>query len=126
MTEARTTTGADTTSPEGVDLDVVRVELASALLAEPGVLRVEPTLAGMVRAWSADPAPKDLIRISVQDGTADVALHLAVQGLPARLVAHRVRDLVRRVLREHRLDPGSVELSVLTIEAAPPVLETAG
>lgn len=122
MTETRT----PSTSPADVDLDVVRGELASALLGEPGVLRVEPTLAGMVRAWSADPAPEDLIRISVQGGVADVALHLAVQGLPARLVAHRVRDLVRRLLREHRLDAGSVGVSVLTVEAAPPVLETVG
>lgn len=121
-----TETGTPSTSPADVDLDVVRGELASALLGEPGVLRVEPTLAGMVRAWSADPAPEDLIRISVQGGVADVALHLAVQGLPARLVAHRVRDLVRRLLREHRLDAGSVEVSVLTVEAAPPVLETVG
>lgn len=121
-----TETGTPAASTADVDLDVVRGELASALLAEPGVLRVEPTLAGMVRAWSADPAPEDLIRISVQGGVADVALHLAVQGLPARLVAHRVRDLVGRLLREHRLDAGSVEVSVLTVEAAPPVLETVG
>ncbi|WP_135849621.1 hypothetical protein [Serinibacter arcticus] len=122
-----TETGAGATpSPQDLDLDTVRGDLAAALLAEPGVLRVEPTLAGMVRAWSADPAPEDLIRIAVQDGTADVALHLAVQGLPARLVAHRVRDLVRRLLREHGLDTGSVEVSVLTVEGAAPVPETVG
>jgi len=123
MTEA---TAGTTASPEGVDLDVVRSSVASALLAEPGVLRVEPTLAGMVRAWSADPAPEDLIRISVQGSTADVTVHLAVQGPPARLVAHRVRDLIGRLLGEHRLDAGSIEVSVLTVEGRPTAVEAVG
>lgn len=100
------------------EVDVVRRDVAAALLAEPGVLRLEPTLATMVRAWSTAPAPDELVRVTTTDGTVDVAVHLAVQGEEARLVAHRARAVVRTLLAEHGHVPGSVEVSVLTVEPA--------
>lgn len=105
-----------TTRGSGVDL--VRRDVASALLAEPGVLRLEPTLATMVRAWSTAPAPDELVRVTTTGGTVDVAVHLAVQGEEARLVAHRARAVVRRLVADHGHVPGSVEVSVLTVEPA--------
>jgi len=96
--------------------DAVRREIAQAILADPGVLRVEPTLATVVRSWSTAPDPEDLVRLTLTGGTGDVAVHLAVQGDEARLVAHRVREVVRELLVEHGLEPGSVEVSVLTVE----------
>lgn len=96
--------------------DVVRREVAQAILADPGVLRVEPTLATVVRSWSTAPDPEDLVRLTPTGGAVDVAVHLAVQGDEARLVAHRVREVVRGLLVEHGLEPGSVEVSVLTVE----------
>ena len=96
--------------------DAVRREIAQAVLADPGVLRVEPTLATVVRSWSTAPDPEDLVRLTPTGGSIDVAVHLAVQGDQARLVAHRVREAVRALLVEHGLEPGSVEVSVLTVE----------
>ena len=96
--------------------DAVRREVARAVLADPGVLRVEPTLATAFRSWSTAPGPDELVRVTSVGGTVDVAVHLAVQGDQARLVAHRVREAVRALLVEHGLEPGSVEVSVLTVE----------
>lgn len=104
--------------PRDDQVDLVRRDVAAALLAEPGVLRLEPTLATMVRAWSTAPAPEELVRVTTTGGTVDVAVHLAVQGEEARLVAHRARAVVRRLVVEHGHVPGSVEVSVLTVEPA--------
>lgn len=126
MSETSTARRAEDRSPRGrrgpVD-DVVRRALAAAVLADPGVLRVEPTLATMVRAWSAVPAPEDLVRVTSDGEVVDVVVHLAVRGDEARLVAHRVRALLRQVLTEHGLVPGTVEVSVLTFE--PPAVPEA-
>lgn len=100
------------------EIDEVRSDVAAALLADPGVLRLEPTLATMVRAWSTAPVPDDLVRVASAGGVVDVAVHLAVQGEEARLVAHRARAVVRTLLAEHGHVPGSVEVSVLTVEPA--------
>jgi hypothetical protein len=112
-------------TPWGGEVDLVRRDVAAALLADPGVLRLEPTLATMVRAWSTAPAPEELVRVTTTDGAVDVAVHLAVQGEEARLVAHRARAVVRRLVVEHGHVPGSVEVSVLTVEPAE-VPETVG
>lgn len=103
-----------TTRPS--EIDELRRDVAAAVLADPGVLRLEPTLATMVRAWSTAPAPDELVRLVSTGGVVDVALHLAVQGDEARLVAHRARAVVRTLLAEHGHVPGSVEVSVLTVE----------
>lgn len=103
-----------TTRPS--EIDELRRDVAAAVLADPGVLRLEPTLATMVRAWSTTPAPDELVRLVSTGGVVDVALHLAVQGDEARLVAHRARAVVRALLAEHGHVPGSVEVSVLTVE----------
>lgn len=96
--------------------DAVRREVARVVLSDPGVLRVEPTLATAVRSWSTAPAPDELVRVTSVAGAVDVAVHLAVQGDQARLVAHRVRESVRELLVAHGMEPGSVEVSVLTVE----------
>lgn len=106
------------TAPRPGETDVVRRDLAAALLADPAVLRLEPTLSSMVRTWSTAPTPEDLVRVVTTGGTVDVAVHLAVRGEEARLVAHRVREVVRRLLVERGHVPGSVEVSVLTVEPA--------
>ena len=104
--------------PRDDQVDLVRRDVAAALLAEPGVLRLEPTLATMVRAWSTAPAPEELVRVTTTGRTVDVAVHLAVQGEEARLVAHRARAVVRRLVADHGHVPGSVEVSILTVEPA--------
>lgn len=97
--------------------DVRRV-LATAVLAVPGVVRLEPTLstAGPGVLLRNDPA--DGLHLLLRPGSADVDINIATgTAHQARAVAHQIHAVVASTLALHGHKPGAVTVSVLTIEA---------
>lgn len=93
----------------------VRSALASAVLAVPGVVRLEPTL--------STAGPSILLRHDPADGlhlllrTGDVDVNLATSSShQARAVAHEVHAVVASTLALHGHQRGAVTVSILTID----------
>ena len=103
----------DTEPPE----DLLRRAVAETVLAEPGVLRIEPTLLGAVRALRGDQDPGGAVQVTVRAALTDVTVHLAVRAdHEARLLAHRVHAAIAEVVTTHGGVPGSIDVSILAIE----------
>jgi hypothetical protein len=95
-------------------------ELAEAVLAVPGVVRLEPTISTAGPSILLRPSPTDGIHVIDRAGVADVDISLATSAAcEARTVTHLVQTVVAKLLEVHGYTRGSVAVSVLTIHPGP-------
>ena len=100
-------------------LDVVLAGLADAVLAVPGVVRLEPTLSTSGPGVLLHRSPTDGIRLLDRAGVADVDVNIATTAAcQAREVTHHVQACITSLLPTHGYTPGSTAVSVLTIDPA--------
>lgn len=91
--------------------------ITDAVLAVPGVVRLEPTLSTAGPGVLLHRGPTDGIRLLERAGVVDVDANIATTATcQAREVTHRVQAGLAALLTEHGYIPGSVAVSVLTIE----------
>lgn len=122
MPDTPTGTPADT-SADGVVVasrtrpDVLLAAMAEAVLTVPGVVRLEPTLSTAGPGVLLHRSPTDGLRLLDRAGVADVDVNLATTAAcQARAVTHHVQDCISGLLHAHGYTPGSVAVSVLTID----------
>ena len=115
--------------PERAATDArLRVEVARAVAAVDGVLRIEPTLNGLLRRVPGhlrrdrnDPADPEAVQIKTFGSITDVSLDVAVRGSGQALAsAEAVEQVVGAVLADHDREPGRVRIGVLAIEYPDP------
>ncbi|WP_066289564.1 Asp23/Gls24 family envelope stress response protein [Arthrobacter sp. B6] len=106
---------------------------ARTALDTRGVLRLEPTLKGLLTHLRTGTiqnlrrtdtrttsARHDGVFVTVHNGIADVQLDIATDIAFAALeVAHAVREQIARTISHTGLIPGRIDISVLAIEHAP-------
>ena len=98
---------------------VVLTALAEAVLAVPGVVRLEPTLSTAGPSVLLHRTPTDGIRLLARAQTAEVDVNIAtVATCQARSVTHEVQARTAQVLTTHGYPVSTVTISVLTIEAS--------
>jgi len=92
--------------------------VASAVLAIPGVVRLQPTLSTSGPGLLIHRNPSDGIRFLTRAGTAEVDVSIATTtaACEARGVVHHVRATVADVLIAHGHRPGTIAVSVLAVE----------
>ncbi len=94
--------------------------IKAAVLAVPGVVRLEPTLSTGGPAVLLRRGPTDGIRLLDRAGVVDVDVDIATAAAwQAREVTHHVQAGLAALLLVHGYVAGSVTVSVLTIEAVP-------
>ena len=95
--------------------------VAEAVLAVPGVVRLEPTLSTAGPGVLLHRSPADGIRLLDRAGVVDIDVNLATTAAcQAREVTHRVRADLAALLPAHGYTTGSVAVSVLAIDPASP------
>jgi len=98
---------------------VVLKALAEAVLAIPGVVRLEPTLSTTGLGLLLHQDPTDGIRLLIRAGAAEVDINIATRAdCQARAVTHQVQADTARLLRAHGYQTSSTAVSVLTIVPA--------
>lgn len=96
--------------------DVLRQRLGQLVLAHPGVLRLEPTLLGAVQGLGR-PTSLDGLRLTTRGGVVDLDVSVATRAdRQARASVLELHQQLVDVVVEHGYVPGTVEISVLTIE----------
>lgn len=96
--------------------EALRQRLGQLVLSHPGVLRLEPTLLGAVQGL-ARPTGLDGLRLTTQGRVVDLDVSLATRAdRQARASVIELHRQLLDVVVEHGYVPGTVEISVLTIE----------
>lgn len=99
--------------------------IVAAVLDLAGVIRLEPSMKGLLRrAGSLRPPGRasstlgaDGVSVSTFGTITDVVVDAAADtSRPALTTAREVRSAVHHSLREHHLEPGRVEVNILTVE----------
>ena len=102
----------------GVEPTALTAALAGAVLAVPGVARLEPTLSTAGPRMLLSRSPADGVRVSGNSHGVDVDVNLATTAAyQARAVTHQVQASILSTLTAHNCIAGSVTVSVLTIDA---------
>ena len=111
-------TGATALEPpaDADPADGLRERLGRAVLAHPGVLRLQPTLLGTVQGL-ARPSSLDGLRLTTQGRVVDLDVNVATRAdRQARASVVELQQQLRDLVVAHGYEPGTVEISVLTIE----------
>lgn len=96
-------------------VEALRVQVGALVAAHPGVLRLEPTLAGVVQALRR-PAGPDGVQLVAHGRVVDVDVNLATRSdHQARATATELQEQLVALVAGHGLVPGSVEISVLRV-----------
>ncbi len=116
-TDVERTAATDATGP--IDTELLGRLLTETVTAVPGVLRIEPSLTGAMRALvRAQEAPRSQVELTVRDREVDVSVSIATSAdHEARDVAHQVRDAVAGVVRAHDGEIGELAVCVLSVDA---------
>ena len=105
-----------TVAPTRPGTNAVLTAVADAVLAVPGVVRLEPTLSTAGPSMLLRHRPTDGIRLLDRAGVVDVDVYLCTTAAhQARAVTHQVQAGIAGVLTAHGYTPGPVTVSVLTI-----------
>lgn len=101
--------------------EVLLTSLADAVLAVPGVIRLEPTLSTAGPRVLLGRRHTDGLHVLQRAGSADVDLNVATSSThQARTVAHQISACITETIAAHGYTTGSVAVSVLTIKSAEP------
>lgn len=96
--------------------EVLLTALADAVLAVPGVARLEPTLSTAGPRVLLGHRHTDGLHVLDRSGMADVDVNLATSSdYQARTVAHEVHRTISEVLAAHGYATGSVAVSILAV-----------
>ncbi len=115
--EALPASAADSTPPSS-QVEVRRA-LAAAVIAVPGVVRLEPTLSTAGPRVLLRRDPTDGLHLLIRAGSAEVDVNIATSTThQARAVTHQIQASIASTLTTHGHRPGAVTVSVLTIEAS--------
>ncbi|RJT74884.1 hypothetical protein D6T63_18370 [Arthrobacter cheniae] len=119
-----------------VDLDLIAGTLRAALLAEPGLLRLEPTIRSTLtrlkvssskafhqrlRPANADPtvASSDGLILTLTDGVLNMQIDIATDiSHQALNVAEKLQVVAAKVTEQSGLTIGKIDLTILSIEGA--------
>ncbi|GAA1846421.1 hypothetical protein GCM10009714_30530 [Microlunatus capsulatus] len=109
-------------APPSVDDDALASALVTAVLATPGVVRLEPTLQAALRRLRRDrgagAGPPGELRLTRRGDVVDVGVDLVTApDAQARRTAEAVRERLRSQLAASGLRVGALSVSVLSIEA---------
>jgi hypothetical protein len=120
-----------------VDLDLVADTLRTALLAEPGLLRLEPTIRSTltrlkvsssrafqqrVRPDSGEPttSSSDGLILTMTDGVLNVQIDITTDiEHQALTVAERIQATAAEIIQRSGLTVGTIDLTILAIEGTP-------
>ena len=120
MPDASSTTGPIGANPRSSS-EVLLTALADAVLAVPGVVRLEPTLSTSGPRVLVGRHHTDGLHVLQRSGEADVDVNVATSSTyQARTVAHQVHTSIAEVLVANGYTAGSVAVSVLRINPAAP------
>ncbi|SDS92258.1 hypothetical protein SAMN04488543_2649 [Friedmanniella luteola] len=109
---------ADGPEPVVAD-DALSSSLVTAVLATPGVVRLEPTLQAALRrlGGSTGTGATGEVRVTRRGEIVDLSVDVVTEpDAQARRTAEAVRARLRTLLAEQGLQAGSVSVSVLSIE----------
>lgn len=112
--------------------DELRRAAAAAIIALPGVVRLEPTLSNALRRLHTATVAKaatgnettysaaDGIRLTRRGDLIDIHVDITITTTPAaNLTAETVRDTLRSAIVAYRLLPGEVTVTVLKLQPVP-------
>ncbi|KNH23064.1 hypothetical protein ACU18_00405 [Arthrobacter sp. ZBG10] len=119
-----------------VNLDVLADALTAALLSQPGLLRLEPTVRSVMQKFKitskvlrqdteaaggqTSTATRDGLHITVDDGLvhvqADIATAIDHRALG---LAEHAQEIIADTIRRNGLRVGGVDVTILAIEASP-------
>lgn len=116
------------------NLDVLAESLTAALLSQPGVLRLEPTVRSVMQKFKitsrlvrqeaeggdGEPvtATRDGLQISITAGRVHVQVDIATAVEHRALaLAEQAQDLIADTIRTSGLRVGGVDVTILAIEA---------
>lgn len=120
-----------------VDLTLVTETLRASLIAQPGLLRLEPTVRSALkrlkissvnalhqtlRPESAGPdvATSDGLVLSLVDGVLNAQIDIATDiGYPALGLAERLQAVAAETIQRSGLTVGTIDVTILSIEGAP-------
>ncbi|MBG6218242.1 hypothetical protein IWX75_002723 [Arthrobacter sp. CAN_A6] len=120
-----------------VDLDLVADALRVALLAEPGLLRLEPTIRSTLtrlkvssskafhqrlRPDSAEPtvSSSDGLILTLADGVLNLQIDIATDISHQALgLAEKLQAIAAETIQRSGLTVGRIDLTILSIEGAP-------
>lgn len=119
------------------DLDPVVEQLRSVLLAEPGLVRLEPTVRSTVQRLKLTPVAlfqqtfgadgeepvvsvTDGLTLSLTGSTVNVHIDIATDvDHPALTLSRKLQVLAATTLERHGLAVGTIDVTILSIEEAP-------
>ena len=120
-----------------VDLDLVAEQLRSALLTEPGLLRLEPTVRSTVqrlklmsvavfqqtfRSEGEEPSVSvtDGLTLSLAGNTVNAHLDIATDvAHPALALSKRLQSITAETIKRNGLTAGTIDVTILSIEGTP-------
>lgn len=119
-----------------VTLDVLADALTAALLSEPGLLRLEPTVRSVMQKFkitsrllrqdtgngTGEPAmaTRDGLQITAAGGAVHVQADIATAFEHRALgLAERAQEVIAETIRRSGLEVGAVDVTILAIEASP-------
>ncbi|KNC18855.1 hypothetical protein AC792_09700 [Arthrobacter sp. RIT-PI-e] len=120
-----------------VDLDLVVEQLRAVLLAEPGLVRLEPTVRSTVqrlklmsvavfqqtfRPAGEDPTVSvtDGLTLSLTGTTVNVHIDIATDiAHPALVLSERLQAITAETIQRNGLTTGMIDVTILAIEGTP-------
>ncbi len=97
-------------------VEVLREQVGELVVAHPGVLRLEPTLLGALHGLGQR-SSLDGIQLDVHGRIVDLDVNVATRaGYQARASLIELRRQLAALVTTHGYVPGTLEISVLTIE----------
>lgn len=123
--------------PRIVDLDTIAEALKTALTAQPGLIRLEPTVRSVLkriklasvnavhhnlRPDSPDPtaSARDGLILSLTDGVLNVHIDIAADIVhPALNLAETLQHIAAETIQSSGLTVGRIDVTILSIEANP-------
>lgn len=118
-TTAPATLSSSAAPPAGTSLDPAELEaaVAEAILATPGVFRLEPTLHTAGLRGLVHRHPTDGIQLIVRGDLVDADINVATSSThQARAVAEHVHHRVIGLLAAAERRPGTITVNVLAID----------
>lgn len=127
MSELTPAAPARTVGPDAVDGELLARTLTEAVSAVPGVLRIEPTLAGAMRSLvRSGSGPGRLVDVSARGRLVDVSVSIATgSDHQARAVAHQIRSVVLAQVAALDAEIGDLSVCVLSVDVVDEVGATA-
>lgn len=105
-----------------LSLPAVAQLVADAVLATPGVVRIEPSLSGALRHLTSLSAreprsPVDGVKVAVDAGLLTIAVDVSVRSIaPALDIVSDAQHRVAAALADHHLSLSRIDLRILSVE----------